>query len=166
MKGRKIKMIIDLDELNIKNHIDINYDVLYEEGIDKRIKGLEKAKVTGEITKNSNGDIELNCLFTGDMLIEDAITLDLVPYEFSINIEEDLEEIAESNTDVYEKMQNTLDLKAILWQNIVLEVPISYTKEKDAHLKGDGWELKNDNVKSSSIDPRLKKLEDLLKGDD
>ena len=49
----------------------------------------------------------------------------------------------------------------ILWQNIVLEVPISITKEKDAHLSGEGWELKNEEDKET-IDPRLAELSKLL----
>ncbi len=159
-------MIINLDELNYENRIEIKWEVPYEEGIDKRIHGLQNGLVEGEVRKNSNGDIDVDVLFTGDMLIEDAITLDLVPYKFKIKINETLDEIIDSSHNVYEKMQNTLDLKAILWQNIVLEVPISYTEVKDAHLKGNGWELKNEEEESSSIDPRLEKLKDLLKGDD
>ena len=105
-------MIIDLNELNYKKEININFEVFKDEALDKRI-------------------IDLNYL------------------------------------DCYEKMQNTLDLKQLLWQNIVLEVPISYTLNNDANLKGNGWELINDkNIVKDEIDPRLKKLEDLLKGDD
>ena len=100
------------------------------------------------------------------MLIEDSISLELVPYEFNIDIEENLETIEENYEECYEKGKNTLDLKKILWQNIVLEVPISYSMVSDAELKGNGWELINEDRKVEEIDPRLKKLEDLLKGDD
>ena len=47
-----------------------------------------------------------------------------------------------------------------------MEVPISYSINKDANLKGNGWELVNEENKSKEIDPRLKDLEKLLKGDD
>ena len=56
--------------------------------------------------------------------------------------------------------QNMLDIMELLWQNIVLEVPISITKEKDAHLSGEGWELNNN--KEDNIDPRLAELSKLL----
>ena len=96
--------------------------------------------------------------------------LEKVPYKFTIKLDDSLEEITENSFDYDKNMQKTLDLKQILWQNIVLEVPISYTVCKDANLKGVGWEFKSANVKSKEekeeIDPRLKKLEDLLKGDD
>ncbi len=162
-------MIINLDELNTKDYIDINYKVEKDEYIDKRIYDLKDGLVKGKVYQNSNSDIILDCIFTGSMIIEDSITLDLVPYHFQINIEENLDNLVENYEDCYENAQNTLDLKTILWQNIVLEVPISYTLCKDANIKGNGWELKSETSEvqgTKQIDPRLKKLEDLLKGDD
>lgn len=159
-------MIIKIDELNIKNKIDINYEVNKDEGLDKRIHGLENAKVIGSIYLNNNNDIILNCIFSGDMIINDSITLDLIPYHFNIEIDENLEDLQENYQECYENSQNTLDLKKILWENIVLEVPISYSINQDANLKGEGWELLNEEKKSDDIDPRLKDLEILLKGDD
>ena len=50
----------------------------------------------------------------------------------------------------------------IVWQNIVLEVPISYsTKSLDeVNKSGDGWELVDENEKK--MDPRLAPLLELL----
>ena len=39
--------------------------------------------------------------------------------------------------------QNMLDIIELLWENIILEVPISLTKSPNLELKGDGWVLKN-----------------------
>lgn len=158
-------MIYNLNELNIKKEILINSEVFIDNSIDKRIFGLNNAFVKGSIYKDVTGDVILKCKFTGSMLIEDSITLDKVPYEFSIDIEENLEYIKENYENCYDKNKNTLDLIKVLWQNIVLEVPISYTKVIDANLKGNGWEL-NSQEDDMGIDPRLKKLEELLKGDD
>jgi len=99
------------------------------------------------------------------MFIEDSISLEIVPYEFEINIEEKIEDLIENYQDCYKSRQNALDLIEVLWQNIVLEVPISFTKVKDAKLKGNGWELQSEE-KILDIDPRLEKLKDLLEGDD
>ena len=79
--------------------------------------------------------------------------------EFSFEISEILSE----NDD--EKDQNelkTLDIMDILWQNIVLEVPISYRKDpnKTYSLSGDGWELVDEERKK--LDPRLAPLLELL----
>ena len=62
----------------------------------------------------------------------------------------------------YEKSKNSLDISEILWENIVLEIPISITnhKSEDLLLKGNGWELVNEN--KEEIDPRLAKLKELL----
>ena len=155
-------MNINLDSLSINNEIEINYEVKKDDNLDKRILDLKDSKVIGRIYLNSINDIVLDCTFTGTMYIEDSITLESVPYPFSINIEESLEELQENYEDCYDNSKNTLDLISILWQNIVLEVPISYTLDKDANLKGDGWELVKEDKKTKDIDPRLKKLEELL----
>ncbi len=155
-------MIINLNELNIKNDIAIDYEVLKDDKLDSRIINLKDSKVTGKIYENAAGEIKLECLFNGTMIIEDAINLDDIPYDFKINIDLSLDEIKENCLDSYDFHKNTLDLKEILWQNIVLEVPISYSKVSDAKLKGDGWELIDEVSKNEEIDPRLEKLKDLL----
>lgn len=158
-------MIFNLNELNIKNEIYFDEEVLMNDEIDSRIYDLKNARVKGKIYVDTLEDIILDCNFTGTMFIEDSISLEIVPYDFELSIIENLNDIEENYQDCYAFSQNTLDLIKVLWQNIVLEVPISYTKVIDANLKGNGWELKTQE-KSEEIDPRLKKLEDLLKGDD
>ena len=155
-------MNINLDSLGVNKEIRIDLDVNKDDNLDKRILDLKYSKVLGRIYLNSLNDIVLECTFSGTMYIEDAITLESVPYPFSIDIEENIEELQENYEDCYDNSQNTLDLISILWQNIVLEVPISYTLDKDANLKGDGWELVREDKKTKEIDPRLKKLEELL----
>ena len=157
-------MIYNLNELNIKDEIIFDEKVIKDEFLDKRIHDLD-ASVTGKIYVDVAGNIVLNCIFKGIMYIDDSISLEIVPYNFEIIIEENLEDLKENYMDCYDFSKNTLDLKCILWQNIVLEVPISYTKVTDAKLKGNGWELQTQE-KRLDIDPRLKKLEYLLKGDD
>ncbi len=160
-------MLIKLNELNYQKEINIDYEVFKNDDLDKRIIDLKNSRVVGRIYLNSNNDINIELNFRGTMIIKDSITLEDIPYDFSINIEENLESIEENYDNCYENIQNILDLKQLLWQNIVLEVPISYSINGDANLKGNGWELVNeDNKTVDSIDPRLKKLEDLLKGDD
>jgi len=159
-------MLLYLDELSVKNEFEFEFNVLNDDELDNRIYDLKDTLVSGRVYLNSLSEIILECNFSGAMLIEDSISLDIVPYEFSIDIEENIEELKENHEDCYDFGKNTLDLKKILWQNIVLEVPISYTQVKDAVLKGNGWELVSEDKKVDEIDPRLKKLEDLLKGDD
>lgn len=71
----------------------------------------------------------------GKMKIKDSITLDDVWYPFEVRIDEKLDEFIEKN-------ENTLDINLILWQNIVLEVPLRYTVVDDySKIRGDGWKL-------------------------
>ena len=158
-------MIFNLNELNIKNIIEFDEKIEKDEKLDKRIHDLKDAVASGRIYIDAVGDIIFECNFKGTMIISDSISLEDVPYDFEIVIEENLNDLTENYENCYKTRQNTLDLIELLWQNIVLEVPISYTKVIDANLKGNGWELQNEE-KKSEIDPRLKKLEDLLKGDD
>lgn len=157
-------MIIDLNELNYKKEIDLNININYDENVDKRIKNLKDASLVGKIFTNEFG-INLDLLFTGNMVLEDSITLDDVEYPFTIKLEGSLDEIGEEFPNSIDFSKNTLDIFELLWENIVLEVPISFTKEKDAKMSGNGWQLKNgDNI--DGCDPRLEKLKELLKGDD
>ena len=48
----------------------------------------------------------------------------------------------------------------ILWENIVLEVPISISMSENTTMEGNGWELVEE--KKESIDPRLAPLRKLL----
>ncbi len=159
-------MIINLDELNYKNSIDFNYDLVKDEDLDKRILDFKDMKACGRVYLNSNQDAILECQVKGNLVLADAISLEEVLYPIDINIEENIDELGENYESYEQKSENILDLKQILWQNIVLEVPISYTQTKSQSLKGDGWEFFREDNKQDEIDPRLKKLEDLLKGDD
>ena len=155
-------MLIDLNSLNKSREIEFKYEVIKDEKLDTRIKDLNNAFVKGKVYLNYENDIVLDCVFKGIMFIVDSISLEEVPYEFELSIEENLDELIKNYEKCYNDVKNTLDLKIILWQNIVLEVPISYTRVSDAHLKGNGWELVNENKLVEEIDPRLKKLEELL----
>ncbi len=119
-------MIIDLNELLYKDEIIvdevINYDKDYLKNTD--ILKLDNVKISGNITK----DYEENTVFTGNlegiMYLKDAITLESVPYEFQVEIEE-----------ILENSLKTLDLIEFLWHYIVLEIPIRYTTSDISELK-------------------------------
>ena len=119
-------MTIDLNELLYKDEIEIdetiNYSKEYLENTD--ILKLDNVKIIGTIKK----DYEENTVFLGNlkgvMYLTDAITLDSVPYEFEVEIEE-----------ILENSLKTLDLIEFLWHYIVLEIPIRYTTSDISELK-------------------------------
>lgn len=120
---------------------------------------LEMVHVLGKIDYNLSDEISIDFAINGKMILNDAITNEEIEYPFSIKIEEILEE----NAKYLEKSKNMLDIIELLWENIVLEVPISYTKASGAKLKGEGWELNNEAIEEK-IDPRMEKLIEFFKG--
>ena len=99
------------------------------------ITDLKPVKVKGDISLNSDGEFYTNLVVNGEMLIKDSISLEEVWYPFSFTIDENID-------DLEKKEENILDIYAILWQNIVLEVPLRYSKVVDYEkYQWDGWKL-------------------------
>ena len=112
---------------------DITFPEEFYENTD--IIRLEDIHVVGDVFYNLSDEIEANIRITGKMILKDAITLE----EISKNLDIDIAEILEKTAKYYKKEQNTLDKLEFLWENIVLEVPISLTKSSGINLKGEGW---------------------------
>ena len=156
-------MELNLAELTSKsvtydNDFVINADTYKEVGI----IDLKNLHVTGDISLNSVSMLAVNLTVTGIMVIPDSVTTEPVDYPFTSKIEEEYDINDEFFLEYYQKEQNILDIMKILWENIVLEVPMRFTLAKDAHLSGDGWSLGEDKNKDDQIDPRLAKLAELL----
>ena len=119
-------MQIDLNKLVYTDKIEINekvsYDLEYIKNTD--IKKLNDVSVTGSIYKDYDENTVINLNVNGTMYLIDAITTLEVPYKFSIEIEENLE-----------NSLKTLDLIEFLWHYIVLEIPIRYTTSDIKELK-------------------------------
>lgn len=119
-------MQIDLNKLIYQDKIlideIIDYSKEYLENTD--IISLDNVKVQGSIYVDyeKNNVIELNVV--GTMILTDAITTDPVPYDFTIEIAENLE-----------NSLKTLDLIEFLWHYIVLEIPIRYSTSDAQELK-------------------------------
>lgn len=117
------------------------------------VKKLEDIKVDGYVYLSpSEDDIEeevdsINCKIEGNMIIEDSISLEPVQYPFSINYDDIIEENCKKN-------ENTLDIFSFLWENIVLEVPLQFTKVEDfSKFRGDGWKLVSENELTENNNP-------------
>ena len=119
-------MQIDLNKLIYQDKIlideTIDYSKEYLENTD--IISLDNVKVQGSIYVDyeKNNVIELNV--EGTMILTDAITTEPVPYDFTIEIAENLE-----------NSLKTLDLIEFLWHYIVLEIPIRYSTSDAQELK-------------------------------
>ena len=141
-------MNIDLTPLHsyIKDEIDITntYSIPDTYFGTTGIKKLDNIKVTGYIYLKPSEEQEqqqdaIHCKIEGKMLLEDSISLELINYPFSIEYDDIIEENCKKN-------QNTLDIFSFLWENIVLEVPLQFTKVTDfSKYQGEGWRLVNEN---------------------
>lgn len=99
------------------------------------IEALDNVKVTGKIYIDLEDEISCDLKVEGKMELKDAISNEIVSYPFSFDLAENIEEFIEKN-------QNTLAFKRLLWENIVLEVPIRYTTVNDYDAyQGEGWRL-------------------------
>ena len=120
-----------------KNVIQINDEFLIPKELfqDSGILDLSKIKVEGKLTMPSDDNLLLDISCKGIMTIEDSVSLKPVKYHFSFEI----------NENVLEKLENdkfTLDILSILWENIVLEIPIRYSEVTDyKEYSGDGWKV-------------------------
>lgn len=152
-------MKINLNELSYKDKIEIDEVISYDADYlkDSPIQKLENVKLQGFLYQNNIDEYKCNLQASGTMILLDSVTLEEIPYDFNLIIDENLDEVIEKN-------QNMLDIIELLWQNIVLEVPIRYTQSDAENMKGNNWEVLNENSKEETIDPRMQKLYDYYKG--
>lgn len=129
-------MEIDLASLNsdVTTEVKIDTFISFKQNYLEKsvIKRLDDIKVVGTIRKDSSNNNILKVSVTGEMLLEDSVSLEDVNYPFSFQIEEKIEE----------NNENTIDIMDILWQNIILEIPLKFTNVQDySKFQGEGWKL-------------------------
>ena len=157
------KLITNLSkEILIDDEIDI--DKSYLENTD--IKDISRVKINGSIRPfESNFELDMNIKCTLTLVC--SISLKDVKYDIDINVNEVIGESNET-VDIEENnkiINNSIDLIPIIWQNIILEVPLKViSPDVDVkNMQGDGWKfITDEEVKDEEIDPRLEKLKDFL----
>ncbi len=124
---------------------------------------LKDVKVTGNIDRNNLDDYHVELHIEGKMVLPCALTLKPVDYPFSFNIDTIFSEDAQEMSKKIKKCENTIDILPIVWENILMEIPMRVVSP-DANLEkieGDGWKLVTEDLED--INPELAKLKDLLK---
>lgn len=131
-------MKIDLRKLYSLASVDVDGTITFPE---ERLKSagiirLEDVSVHGKAIINYEDEIELDLDLSGKMYLPCAISLEEVEVPFATKIEEIIEE-NNINNNFY------LDLSDILWENIVLEIPIKVVKEgvQLETSSGKGWSV-------------------------
>ena len=96
---------------------------------------LTSIEIKNGLIKEVEDDFYIIMKIKGKMKIKDSVTLEDVWYSFDIDLNEKLDEFIENN-------EKSLDIIEVLWQNIVLEVPLRYSVVSDySKYQGDGWKL-------------------------
>ena len=134
-------MKIDLNYLNRFSKIEIDEDVTFDESYLEKseIRRLNNVHVSGIAEVDYEDNINLSLNITGTMVLPCAVTLNDVDYDFSSEFEESLGKFEE----IYKNNKNSLEISEILWENIVLEIPIRVVSDEiePSNTSGDGWEL-------------------------
>ena len=140
-------MIIDLTKLNsgIEEYttIDLSYSFSKEELKDSEILELNDVKICGTISKNSLNDYYLDLEISGIMVLPCAVTLKPVNHDFNIKISDNLNELLSEIDKNIKKVENLLDIFPIVWENILMEVPMRVVSSdvSDVPLEGNGWKF-------------------------
>lgn len=123
---------------------------------------ISPIKVSGYVSVLEEG-YSLNINVTGTMILPCARTLKDVEYPFDIEINEVIDENDNNSLQI---IQNRLEIFPIIWQYILVDVPLRVLAPgaKEEKLEGDGWRLitEEDN-KKEVIDPRLMALSEFNK---
>ena len=153
-------MTIDLFNLLVNNKtINIDSDIIIPNEYleNSGIRRLNNIHFKGNIKKLVDDTYSLEGVLSGTMILADDITLEDYEYNFTSEIEENIEETSIN-------LQKTLDITDILWQNILIEVPSKVVNDKNKNIKleGNGWRLISEDDLNSKNNP-LSELEDLLR---
>ena len=153
-------MTIDLFNLVVNNKtINIDSDIIIPNEYleNSGIRRLNNIHFKGNIKKLVDDTYSLEGVLSGTMILADDITLEDYEYNFTSEIEENIEETSIN-------LQKTLDITDILWQNILIEVPSKVVNEKNKNIKleGNGWRLISEDYLNNKNNP-LSELEDLLR---
>lgn len=158
---------MNIDIVRLNNDIDKNIliDTTYSfskkemEGTD--LLKLDNVKIIGELHKNVLGNVVLSAEVSGVMVIPCAVTLKPVEYPFSLIIDDEIEKLYENIEEKTTNLQNTIDILPIIWENILMEIPMRVVSPdaEGVKLSGDGWKLVTDEDNKNNP---LSELMDML----
>lgn len=134
------KLISNLcEEVIVDDEVNVPMELVSS----SEIRDLKNTCFKGIVTKLYDEGYSIEGVLSGTMVLADAITLEDVDYEFSVNISEEFDEFGTKSENNLKIIKNTLDITEFLWQNILVEIPLKVVSEKnkDLKLEGDGWRL-------------------------
>lgn len=157
-------MMVDLSKImhNNASRVPVDGNLIIPDGmlVNTDIRRITPVKVSGYVHNGENG-LELDLKASGTMVLPCSRTLKDVDYPFNIEINEVIDENSENSLEIN---QNSLDIFPIVWQNILVDVPLRVLAPdaKEESLEGDGWRLITEDNEKEKVDPRLSKLKDYI----
>ena len=140
-------MNIDITKLinGVQDSIDVNEVINIDKEVFKNtdIIELNNISLNGSIYVDAANIYHIDIDVDGVMVLPCSITLKPVDYKFSCKVEEEFGETELSNIKNDKISKNTIDILPIIWENIVLEIPLRVLSS-DAYntkIEGDGWKL-------------------------
>lgn len=154
-------MIIELFDLVSKGKkINIDRDVNISDELlsTSTIRRLNNVHFNGYIDKLIDDTYELVGTLSGTMIIPDDITLEDYEYNFTSEIEENIDETRIN-------YQKSIDITEDLWQNILVEIPLKAVNEKNKNIKleGNGWRLISEDELEKAKNNPLSSLEEMFR---
>ena len=159
-------MLIDISKLLNGNELNLEVnekvEINEEQLKDTEIISLKDTYVKGYITMDEDRHFYLDLVLSGTMVLPCSVTLKPTDYKFETEINGEYEEMLLEIENSAIKIDKTLDIFPIIWENILMEIPIKVTcpDATDLKLSGDGWKLvtEGEETTNSAFD----KLKDLL----
>lgn len=112
-----------VDEITLSDSISLPKELLEE----NNIYDID-LKFDGNISLNNDNLILVTGKIFGIIVLPDDITLERVDCKIDTNLEE-----------ILEKRENILDISSILWQNILVEIPLKVRKNcEEVNMSGNG----------------------------
>ena len=150
-------MNIDITKLinGVQDSIDVNEVINIDKEVFKNtdIIELNNISLNGSIYVDAANIYHIDIDVDGVMVLPCSITLKPVDYKFSCKVEEEFDETELSNIKNDKISKNTIDILPIIWENIVLEIPLRVLSS-DAYntkIEGDGWKLVIDTDQEGEV---------------
>lgn len=127
-----------------------------------QIRGVHDISVSGMLRYDSSEDrAYADLTISGTMILPCSITNEDVEYDFETTSTE-VFAFMKTNDDAHEAKGDVIELLPVIFQLILMEIPLKVVKKDAAYPKGNGWEVMKEadyqKQKRDEIDPRLAKL--------
>ena len=140
-------MFIDITRLQNRSTNEFLYKntIVLDEALYKNtdIRKLSPVEVSADIKRITDTSYKMSLEIKGEMTLPCSITLNDVIYPFDIKTEVKLSNEDEEDEEYVKIIQNNIDIISIIWQNIVLEIPLRVVSEdaNNSPVRGEGWKL-------------------------